>query len=102
MDGLAVRRRRAASSHGPRASRGKRRWIVRATNNGFTASFDPYGRIFEPLPPDVRAAADLPYDFRTDETLYTRFGGLVRLALRARFRYSSCGDFSKGKVTSVP
>ncbi|HEV3374351.1 MAG TPA: apolipoprotein N-acyltransferase, partial [Candidatus Acidoferrum sp.] len=51
-----------------------RRWIVRATNNGFTASFDPYGRIFEPLPPDIRAAADLPYDFRTDETLYTRFG----------------------------
>jgi len=51
-----------------------RRWIVRSTNNGFTASVDPYGRIFEPLPPDVRAAADLPYDFRTDETLYTRFG----------------------------
>src|SRR6266513_3707436 len=51
-----------------------RRWLVRATNNGFTASVDPYGRIFEPLPPDVRAAAGLPYDFRTDETLYTRFG----------------------------
>jgi apolipoprotein N-acyltransferase len=51
-----------------------RRWMVRATNNGFTASVDPYGRVFEPLPPDVRAAADLPYDFRTAETLYTRFG----------------------------
>ena len=51
-----------------------RRWIVRATNNGFTASIDPYGRMVEPLPPDVRAAADLPYDFRTDETIYTRFG----------------------------
>ena len=51
-----------------------RRWIVRATNNGFTASVDPYGRMLQPLPPDVRAAADLPYDFRTDETIYTRFG----------------------------
>lgn len=51
-----------------------RRWIVRATNNGFTASIDPYGRMMQPLPPDVRAAADLPYDFRTDETIYTRFG----------------------------
>lgn len=51
-----------------------RRWIVRATNNGFTASIDPYGRMVEPLPPDVRAAVDLPYDFRTDETIYTRFG----------------------------
>jgi apolipoprotein N-acyltransferase len=51
-----------------------RRWLVRVTNNGFTASVDPYGRLFQPLPPDVRAAVDLPYDFRTDETLYTRFG----------------------------
>src|SRR5713101_2928517 len=51
-----------------------RRWIVRSTNNGFTVSIDPYGRIFQPLPPDVRAAADLPYDFRADETIYTRFG----------------------------
>ena len=51
-----------------------RRWLLRVTNNGFTASVDPYGRVFSPLPPDIRAAADLPYDFRTDETLYTRFG----------------------------
>ncbi len=51
-----------------------RRWIVRSTNNGFTVSVDPYGRILQPLPPDVRAAADLPYDFRSDQTIYTRFG----------------------------
>lgn len=51
-----------------------RRWIVRSTNSGYTVSVDPYGRVVEPLPPDVRAAADLPYDFRTDETIYTRFG----------------------------
>lgn len=51
-----------------------RRWIVRTTNNGFTVSIDPYGRIYQPLFPDVRAAVDLPYDFRTDQTIYTRFG----------------------------
>lgn len=51
-----------------------RRWLVRATNNGYTVSVDPYGRIVEPLPPDVRAVADLPYGFRTDQTIYTRFG----------------------------
>jgi apolipoprotein N-acyltransferase len=51
-----------------------RRWIVRTTNSGITVSIDPYGRIFRPLPADVRAAADLPYDFRTDRTLYTLFG----------------------------
>jgi apolipoprotein N-acyltransferase len=51
-----------------------RRWIVRATNSGITASVDPYGHIFRSLPPDVRAATDLPYDFRTDMTIYSRFG----------------------------
>ena len=51
-----------------------RRWLVRATNNGFTVSVDPYGRVFEPIPPDIRAVADLPYDFRADETIYTSFG----------------------------
>ena len=51
-----------------------RRWLLRVTNNGYTVSVDPYGRIFRALPPDIRAAVDLPYDFRTDETIYTQFG----------------------------
>jgi apolipoprotein N-acyltransferase len=51
-----------------------RRWIVRSTNNGFTVSIDPYGRIIEPLAPDVRGAVDLPYEFRTQETFYSRHG----------------------------
>jgi apolipoprotein N-acyltransferase len=51
-----------------------RRWMLRVTNSGITASVDPYGRIFAPVPRDVRAAVDLPYDFRTDQTIYTRFG----------------------------
>jgi apolipoprotein N-acyltransferase len=51
-----------------------RRWMLRVTNSGITVSVDPYGRIFSPVPPDVRAGVDLPYDFRTDETVYTRYG----------------------------
>lgn len=51
-----------------------RRWLIRVTNNGITAAVDPYGRTFTSIPRDVRGAADLPYDFRTDQTLYTRFG----------------------------
>jgi apolipoprotein N-acyltransferase len=51
-----------------------RRWLLRVTNNGYTASVDPYGRLSTALPADVRAAADLPYDFRTDQTVYARFG----------------------------
>jgi apolipoprotein N-acyltransferase len=51
-----------------------RRWLLRVTNSGITAAVDPYGKIYESMPRDVRAAVDLPYDFRTDITLYTRFG----------------------------
>jgi apolipoprotein N-acyltransferase len=51
-----------------------RRWILRVTNSGITAAIDPYGKVYETIPWDVRGAVDLPYDFRTDTTLYTRFG----------------------------
>jgi apolipoprotein N-acyltransferase len=88
---LLMARIRAVENH---------RWMLRVTNNGLTASIDPYGRIFEPLPPDVRAATDLPYDFRTDHTIYTRFGDwfawlcvFVSVILLAT-------TFSKGNITS--
>jgi apolipoprotein N-acyltransferase len=51
-----------------------RRWLLRDTNNGFTASVDPYGRIVASLPVDVRAELDAPYAFRSDTTFYTRWG----------------------------
>jgi apolipoprotein N-acyltransferase len=54
-----------------------RRWLLRATNNGFTVSIDPYGRIVGWVVPDVRDTLDAPYDFRSDRTAYTRFGDWV-------------------------
>jgi apolipoprotein N-acyltransferase len=51
-----------------------RRWLLRDTNNGFTASIDPYGRIVAELPTDVRSELEAPYDFRSGFTLYTRLG----------------------------
>jgi apolipoprotein N-acyltransferase len=51
-----------------------RRWVLRVTNSGLTAAIDPYGRAYQTIPRDARGAVDLPYDFRTDTTLYTRFG----------------------------
>jgi apolipoprotein N-acyltransferase len=50
-----------------------RRWVVRDTNSGITASIDPYGNVTRVMRRDVRDSADLPYDFRTDKTIYTRF-----------------------------
>ena len=51
-----------------------RRWILRATNTGLTASIGPYGRIVSLFEPDRRGALIAPYAFRDDITLYTRFG----------------------------
>jgi len=51
-----------------------RRWLLRDTNNGYTVSVDPYGRIAAEMPTDVRGELDVPYDFRTDLTPYTCFG----------------------------
>ncbi len=47
-----------------------RRWLMRDTNSGITAFIDPYGNVTRALQRDVRGFADLPYDFRTDRTLY--------------------------------
>ncbi len=51
-----------------------RRWLLRDTNNGYTVAVDPYGRIVAELGTDFRGELDAPYDFRSDLTLYTRFG----------------------------
>jgi apolipoprotein N-acyltransferase len=51
-----------------------RRWLIRDTNSGITAAIDPYGNVTRVMQRDARDAADLPYDFRTDKTIYTRFG----------------------------
>ncbi|HUL32786.1 MAG TPA: apolipoprotein N-acyltransferase [Candidatus Eisenbacteria bacterium] len=51
-----------------------RRWLVRDTNSGITASIDPYGNELRVMARDTRGSADVPYDFRTDKTIYTRFG----------------------------
>jgi apolipoprotein N-acyltransferase len=49
-----------------------RRWILRDTNSGITASIDPYGNVTRVMQRDQRDSADLPYDFRTDRTIYTQ------------------------------
>ena len=51
-----------------------RRWLLRDTNNGYTVSVDPYGRIVAEMPTDVRGELNAPYDFRTGLTPYTRLG----------------------------
>ncbi len=51
-----------------------RRWLLRATNNGHTVAVDPYGRIVTRMQTDTRGAIEVPYAFRSDRTIYSRFG----------------------------
>jgi apolipoprotein N-acyltransferase len=51
-----------------------RRWILRSTNDGITASIDPAGRIVQRLPPFTQTAARMNFSYLDSLTFYTRFG----------------------------
>jgi len=51
-----------------------RRWLLRDTNTGVTASIDPYGRIVEQLPRNERTVLLAPYGLIDSQTFYTRHG----------------------------
>jgi apolipoprotein N-acyltransferase len=50
------------------------RWIVRATNDGITATVDPTGRVTERLRPFTQLSATMHYGTSTNQTPYTRHG----------------------------
>ena len=54
-----------------------RRWVLRDTNTGLTASIDPQGRIVAVLPRHVRDAIEVPFGYRRDLTFYTRHGDWI-------------------------
>ena len=62
---LALARMRAAEN---------RRWLLRATNDGVTATIDPAGRLRGTLPPYTEAASTTGFSYIAEETVYTRFG----------------------------
>ena len=64
---LQMARMRAIENH---------RWVLVATNNGVTASIDPYGRIVKKLPRNVRAAMMAPFSPEIETTFYARNGDL--------------------------
>ena len=51
-----------------------RRWVLRATNTGVTASIDPEGRVVAALPRHIRSAMQAPFNYADSLTFYTRFG----------------------------
>jgi apolipoprotein N-acyltransferase len=53
-----------------------RRWLLRDTNSGITASIDPNGRIVERMERHTRGAVEVHFDYRTDLTFYTLHGDI--------------------------
>jgi apolipoprotein N-acyltransferase len=51
-----------------------RRWILRATNDGITATIDPAGRIAHELPPYAELSARSSYSYVSARTVYTSYG----------------------------
>jgi apolipoprotein N-acyltransferase len=62
---LAMVRMRAAEN---------RRWILRSTNDGITATIDSAGRLRGTLPLYVEATSYTGFTYIPERTLYTRFG----------------------------
>ena len=53
-----------------------RRWILRSTNDGITASIDPAGRVWQTLKPHEELSGRLQFSYISDLTLYSRFGDI--------------------------
>ena len=50
------------------------RWLLRATNDGVTASISPLGEVVAAAPRYVRTVLQAPYSFESGTTFYTRHG----------------------------
>ncbi len=51
-----------------------RRWILRSTNDGITATIDAAGRLRGRLPLYVQATSYTGFNYESGKTVYTRFG----------------------------
>ncbi len=57
-----------------------RRWILRDTNNGVTASIDPYGRVRQSIPRHQVDVLPAQFAYRSDITFYTAHGDVFAWA----------------------
>ena len=60
-----------------------RRWILRATNDGYTVVIDPAGRMLYRFPPYERGALDARFEYLSGKTLYASLGDWFAMASAA-------------------
>ncbi|MER3489313.1 MAG: apolipoprotein N-acyltransferase [Meiothermus sp.] len=83
------------------------RWLLRAGNDGVTASIDPYGRVVARMPQHVAGYLAAPYALASGQTLYSRLGdwavlialGLLMLIRAPRVRRLTWRERNWGDVT---
>jgi apolipoprotein N-acyltransferase len=74
MQHLSIVRMRAAEN---------RRWVLRSTNDGITATIDSAGRLRGSLPLFTEATSYTGFDYVSGQTLYTRWGDWFPLVCAA-------------------
>jgi apolipoprotein N-acyltransferase len=76
-----------------------RRWLLRDTNSGITASIDPFGRITERVPRHTQTAAIVHFNYERETTFYTRHGDLFAylctLVTVALFAWAMAGRYQR-------
>ncbi|HEX5228969.1 MAG TPA: apolipoprotein N-acyltransferase [Bryobacteraceae bacterium] len=82
------------------------RWLIRATNDGITATVDPAGHIDERLPLSQEIAAPMHFAYRSGITFYTRHGDWFAwgclIAAIAALLWSQRPNYSPERVSSEP
>lgn len=77
-----------------------RRWILRSTNDGLTATIDPAGRMLQTLQPHVETSGRLSFSYVSETTVYSRYGDVFAwgclLVAGAFLVYSQLPSFSRG------
>lgn len=77
-----------------------RRWILRSTNDGLTASIDPAGRVVKTLPAQTETSGRLGFSHIQERTAYSQYGDIFAwscLVLAAvSLIYSQMPGFSRG------
>ncbi|HYP05258.1 MAG TPA: apolipoprotein N-acyltransferase, partial [Bryobacteraceae bacterium] len=77
-----------------------RRWVVRSTNDGLTASIDPAGRVLQTIKPLEETSGRLRFNYVSETTFYSRHGDVFAwtcLALAIGFLiWSQAPSFDRG------
>jgi apolipoprotein N-acyltransferase len=75
-----------------------RRWILRATNDGITATVDPAGRITYRAAPYQQLAAGVTFRYSSNLTPYTRFGDWFAWSSLAVSLFAAAWEIRKARA----